>query len=191
MFDHFGFLAPLYDRIIPPPDPARLRERLALPTAGRMLDAGGGTGRASAQLRPLVGGLMISDLSRPMLERARGVGHPVQSRAERLPFPDGSFDRVLVVDALHHFVGRQREAIADLLRVLKPGGRMVIEEPDINRFVVKLVALAETLALMRSHFYSPAEIRDMVLGASPSRAQPVSARVESGEGFSAWVVVDK
>jgi hypothetical protein len=33
MIDHFGILAPLYDRLIPPADPAQLRERLRLPTA--------------------------------------------------------------------------------------------------------------------------------------------------------------
>ncbi|OQY37129.1 MAG: hypothetical protein B6243_01300, partial [Anaerolineaceae bacterium 4572_5.2] len=66
---------------------------------------------------------------------------------ERFPFPDNSFDRALVVDALHHF-HNQEQAIAELVRVLKKGGRLVIEEPDIHRFAIKLVALAEKAALM-------------------------------------------
>src|SRR5512139_3586051 len=114
MLDHFGFLAPFYDRVIPPPDLARLRDRLRLPSTGRLLDAGGGTGRVSSQLRHLVDEVIISDLSASMLKQAliKGKLQPTQAQAERLPFLDASFDRVVVVDALHHFC-HQREAIGD------------------------------------------------------------------------------
>lgn len=186
MLDHFGFLAPFYDRVIPPPDLARLRDRLRLPTAGRMLDAGGGTGRVSAQLRHLVDEVIISDLSVSMLKQAQVKGklQPAQAHVEHLPFPDASFDRVVVVDALHHFCD-QRQAIGDLLRVLKPGGRLVIEEPDIHRLIVKFVAVGEKLALMRSRFYSAEQIRDMVV------AHGLPAVIERDGQFSAWVSVDK
>jgi demethylmenaquinone methyltransferase/2-methoxy-6-polyprenyl-1,4-benzoquinol methylase len=184
---HFDFLAPVYDRAIGPPDPDQLSRLLRLPTDGRLLEAGGGTGRVAAQLRPLVGQLVLSDLSRPMLKQAQIKGEccaPLLGLTEKLPFPDESFERVLVVDALHHFA-HQAGAISELLRVLKPGGRLVIEEPDINRFAVKLVALAEKLALMGSHFYTPQEIRAMVA------AHGVMAHVETDGNFAAWIVADK
>jgi ubiquinone/menaquinone biosynthesis C-methylase UbiE len=185
MIDHFDLLAPIYDRVIGPPDPARLRDLLRLPATGWLLDAGGGTGRVSAQLRPLVDKLVISDLSTQMLRQALAKDIcPAQTRVERLPFPDDTFERVLVVDALHHFQ-HQPAAIRDLVRVLKPGGRLVIEEPDINHFGVKLVALAEKLLLMGSHFHPPAEIRQMVAD------HGLPARVETDGAFAAWVVVDK
>ncbi len=186
MLDHFGFLAPLYDRVIPPPDLSRLRDRLQLPSTGRLLDAGGGTGRVSSQLRHLVDEVIISDLSVPMLKQTqiKGKLQPALTRAERLPFPTASFDRVVVVDALHHF-GKQREAIGDLLRVLKPGGRLVIEEPDIHRLVVKFVALGEKLALMRSHFYAVEQIRGMIA------AYGHAAAIERDQQFTAWIIVDK
>ncbi len=185
MPDHFDILASFYERVIPSPDPVELTELLRLPTGGLMLDAGGGTGRVSAALRGLVGTLVVSDLSHNMLRQAsaKGILEPVRAHAERLPFPDQTFDRILVVDALHHFCD-QRDAIGDLLRVLRPGGRLVIEEPDCTRFAVKLVALAEKLALMRSTFHTPEAIGGMIAhrGFSP--------KIVRGDRFRAWVLVD-
>lgn len=186
MFDHFNLLAPFYDRVIPPPDPERLRALLRLPTAGRMLDAGGGTGRVSTQLQQLVGELVLTDASSGMLKQAQRKDdlRLTMAHAERLPFADESFDRILVVDALHHFHD-QHQAVADLLRVLRPGGRLVIEEPDLNRLRVKFMALAERLALMRSHFFSPEAIAGMV------RDNGLTARIERDDLITAWVMVDK
>ena len=185
MLDHFGFLAPYYDRIFGPPDPARLLELLDLPAKGRLLDAGGGTGRVSAQLRPFVDELVISDVSAKMLIQAKDKNLCCQAAAVQiLPFADKTFERVLVVDALHHF-GDQRRAISELVRVLKPGGRLLIEEPDLNRLPVKMLALGEKLLLMQSHFYKPSEIAAMVA------AHGLAVRLETDGRFAAWVVADK
>lgn len=186
MLDHFGILAPFYERVVPPPDASHLRDLLKLPTNGRLLDVGGGTGRVSAQLCSLVGELVLADVSAGMLKQARQKVEIdlTQAQAEMLPFADESFHRVLVVDALHHFRD-QRLAIADLTRVLKPGGRLVIEEPNLNRFSVKMVALAEKVALMRSHFYYPSEISAFIA------QHGLTARIEGDDQISVWVVVDK
>jgi demethylmenaquinone methyltransferase/2-methoxy-6-polyprenyl-1,4-benzoquinol methylase len=157
-----------------------------LPTKGRLLDAGGGTGRVSAQLIPLVDELVLTDSSKGMLAQARQKKRlrVSQSHTERLPFADSSFDRILVVDALHHFAD-QREAISEMTRVLKRGGRMVIEEPNINYFRVKLIALVEKIALMQSHFMYPEEIRAELTG------HGLRAHIEEDSHFAAWVIADK
>ncbi len=186
MLDHFDLLAPIYDIVIPPPDPARLRQLLRLPTRGRMLEAGGGTGRVSSRLVPLVGTLVINDLSAPMLKEAqrKGTLHPVQSYVERLPFPDGSFERVLAIDALHHF-NDHHAAVGELLRVLRPEGRLVIEEPDIKRLPVKLIALLEKVALMNSHFLPAEKIHALVA------SHGVEAQIGCLRDFATCIVVDK
>lgn len=186
MIDHFSFFAPIYERVIPPPEINQLQELLLLPARGRLLDAGGGTGRVSSGLSHLVDELVLSDSSRGMLAQAQAKAdlHIVQSHSERLPFKGASFDRILVVDALHHFRD-QRLAIANLIRVLKAGGRIVIEEPNIDFFRVKLIALAEKLMLMQSHFLTPVQIREELhrLG--------LSAHIKDDHQFSALIIGDK
>jgi len=59
----------------------------------------------------------------------------------------------VMVDTFHH-LRDQYVAAKETLRVLRPGGRLVVEEPDIRRRAVKWTALGERLLLMRSRFYS-------------------------------------
>ena len=183
---HFDFLAPVYDRVVAPPEAAPLRQRLRLPTAGRLLDVGGGTGRIAALLRPLVEQVVVCDLSAYMLHHvhAKCDCHPLQGCAEQLPFSKASFDRVLIVDALHHF-GDQCAAVAEFWRVLKPGGRLLIEEPDITHLVPKLIELVERLALMGSHFSAPPALGAMVSACGGA------AQVETDGVSTVWVIADK
>jgi demethylmenaquinone methyltransferase/2-methoxy-6-polyprenyl-1,4-benzoquinol methylase len=186
MFDHFDLIAPWYDRIVRLPVSDRLAEALRLPDDGILLDAGGGTGRSSFHLLPLVGRLAICDASLPMLRQALAKGgmDTTQALAEALPFRDNAFDRVMAVDALHHFFD-QRAAIKELVRVLKPGGRLLIEEPDRRRWIIKILAVAEKTAFMRSHINRMTDIAAMIAD------EGLAARIENGNRFTAWVIADK
>ncbi len=185
-FDHFSLVAPLYERFIRPPDARWLRELCAFEPHDRLLDVGGGTGRVSQHFRVDVAHVCILDLSVKMMCEALAKGGFCASlgAAERLPFRDGAFERIIAIDSFHHFRDHHRAA-RELLRVLAPGGRLVIEEPDIRRFSVKLVALGETLTLMRSHFYPPQAL--MRFFTVPGVY--LLTLHESSPNF--WVVVDK
>ena len=185
IFDHFDFLAPLYERFIPPKDPQELWTLADLPVAGALLDAGGGTGRVAQFMRGKAGPIVVLDLSYQMLSEARqkdGLS-PVCSHTEKLPFPGAAFARILMVDALHH-VCDQRATVDELWRTLKPGGQLVIEEPDVRTFAVKLIAVAEKLALMRSHFLSPQRI------AALFHYPDARVRVETSQ-YTAWIIAEK
>jgi ubiquinone/menaquinone biosynthesis C-methylase UbiE len=184
-FDHFGFLAPFYERVIKPRVNDPLHNIAGLPVKGSLLDAGGGTGRIAQTLVGMAGEIVVADLSLKMLREAakKNSLDVVNSHSERLPFPDRVFERILMVDALHH-VCDQKQTAQELFRVLAPGGRIVIEEPDLRHWAVKLIAVIEKLALMRSHFLSPPRIAKLF--------QPYAAQVEIVNiGANAYVVVDK
>jgi demethylmenaquinone methyltransferase/2-methoxy-6-polyprenyl-1,4-benzoquinol methylase len=182
----FDLLAPFYDHMISEKEQDTLRQPLNLPADGWLLDAGGGTGRASSPLVPLVDHMVIADLSFTMLQAAKEKGIPnlVQATSTAMPFAPETFNRIMVIDALHHMED-QNGSVTELLRALKPGGRMLIEEPDINIFGVKLIAVMEKLLMMKSHFHSPAEIAEMVF------ANGVKTEISSDGNASAWVIADK
>ena len=180
-FDHFDFIAPVYARVTYSSS-EKMRELAGLPVKGRLLDIGGGTGRVASALLDDLDEVVIADVSMGMLKQThRSMLRPVCSYSESLPFPDDFFERVIMVDALHHVINQPASA-REMLRVLKPGGRIVIEEPDINTFAVKLIALAEKLLLMRSHFLSPLQITSLF---------PAGSTTIISENSSAWVVITK
>ena len=182
-FDHFDFIAPVFSRV-GYASVADMVRHADLPTSGRVLDAGGGTGRVASAIREQAGEVVIADPSLGMLRQADRTHLGLAcSTSESLPFPNNSFERVIMVDALHHVIDQRRTA-REMYRVLNPGGRIVIEEPDIRTFGVKLIALGEKVLLMRSHFLSPEKIVELFSFDS------AKASIHAAEG-DAWVVIEK
>ena len=164
--DHFGFLAPWYDRIIKYKEDVEFIKWAALPFSGNLLDIGGGTGRVSRSMIDRVQNLVISDVSFGMLRIAKGKGLSATcALGELLPYPCESFGRVLIVDALHHCVN-QREVIEDAWRILKPGGYLLIVEPNYDHSSGKFIRLFENILLMKSKFLPDSAIISLLLDLS-------------------------
>jgi len=111
---------------------------IARPRPGeRVLDVATGSGDLAVALsrRTEPGGeVWISDINHRMLERGRdrlldaGIALPaVQCDAEHLPFESGTFDCVTVGFGLRNMTSKDA-ALAEMTRVLKPGGRLVVLE---------------------------------------------------------------
>jgi ubiquinone/menaquinone biosynthesis C-methylase UbiE len=109
----------------------RFRELLALTGAERALDVGTGTGPLALALAPLVREVVGLDPVPEMLAeaRARAAACPnasfVLGDAHDLPFAGGRFDVAVCGRTLHH-VDRVDEVVAELARVTRPGGRVLV-----------------------------------------------------------------
>lgn len=107
-------------------------KKVGFDTGMTVLDAGAGTGVVSWLEQAMVGeeGLVVAlDPSKGMLAEAkkRGVRRAVQGLGETLPFNDNQFDRVTMSYALRH-VADLKGLFVEYLRVLKPGGKLLVLE---------------------------------------------------------------
>lgn len=118
-------------------------ERLGVRPGDRLLDLGCGAGRhafEAARRGAVVAALdadagevkdvaaLLSAMADAGEVPAGGAGAAVNGDALRLPFPDGAFDRVIAAEVLEH-VPADRAAVAELARVLRPGGTLAVTVP--------------------------------------------------------------
>jgi SAM-dependent methyltransferase len=104
-------------------------EQLPLPPHARVLDAGCGSGRELEELRPY-GGVAGIELNPDAAEVARGRGDfDVRiGRVEELPWEAATFDLITCLDVIEH-TPDDRMALAELRRVSKPGGWLLLTVP--------------------------------------------------------------
>jgi len=122
----------------------RLWKRLTIDQSGvrrghKVLDIAGGTGDLTRKFARMVGQegkVVLADINDSMLKVGRdkllnsgvaGNVEYVQANAERLPFEDNTFDVITIAFGLRN-VTDQNAALASMLRVLKPGGKLMILE---------------------------------------------------------------
>lgn len=103
--------------------------RLPLPRDGRVLDAGCGSGRTLRELARFgeVSGIEL-DPDAAALARSRGDYDVRVGRLEELPWAEESFDLVTCLDVIEH-TADDRATLAELHRVTKPGGWMLVTVP--------------------------------------------------------------
>ena len=142
---------------------------LALTRDDELLDVGCGTGAAVREAAETVRRAVGLDLSPAMIEQARklaaglaDVEFRVADVSQPFPFADGEFTAVVCTTAFHHFP-EPIETIAEMSRVLAPGGRLVIADANRRHPVVFVLDLA-LRRLQPDHvaFRSPAQLmRDL------------------------------
>ena len=122
----------------------RLWKRMAIEMSGvrrgnKVLDIAGGTGDLAAKFSKIVGAkgsVVLADINDSMLKVGRdrlvdqGIVSNVQfsqADAQSLPFPDNTFDVITIAFGLRNVTDKDM-ALRSMLRVLKPGGRLLILE---------------------------------------------------------------
>jgi SAM-dependent methyltransferase len=133
------------------PDPREtVLEAVAECAPRRVLEVGGGPGELAARIGDELGcEVVMVDISPRMVElaRARGVDAQVGDAA-RLPFADGAFDCAVAAWMLFHLPDVDR-GLAELARVLAPGGRLVVVTNG-ERHMEELRAIAGNAAWDRT-----------------------------------------
>lgn len=147
-------------------EPRQLAEKLELQPGHAVLETAAGAGRNLGSIAQAVGeqGLVFGlDLSAQQLRRApralRHLANPpelILGNSSHLPFDDGAFDAVLDGFGMKYYPDKRR-AMEEMLRVVKPGGKVVIAElglPEGKRRTLR----QRILLLWLPHFRDPPPI---------------------------------
>lgn len=127
----------------------RMADLLSCSPEEVILDLGGGTGLLARRLVERCGEVHLLDESLRMVEQVRQEKIITQvGCGTKAPYPDRFFDAVILSDVFHH-VHEQDLLLDEVHRILKPGGRLLVNEVDLERFLGRMVGRLENLFFTR------------------------------------------
>jgi ubiquinone/menaquinone biosynthesis C-methylase UbiE len=165
---------------------ARIRDWAEAGPGSRVLDLATGTGALAESFCGRAGRIVGLDLCPDMTSRSsRPWDELVAGEAERMPFPDASFDACVCRQGLQ-FMDAPK-AVAEILRVLKPGGRVVLchltaygEEDRESTFLVQRLRNPA-----RRNFFMPGDVPALLREAGFHDVE--SADYLSVESVDQWI----
>jgi SAM-dependent methyltransferase len=131
----------------------RILELLDPRPGGRYLEVGCGTGADALACAARFGAEVVGiDASRVMIEEAtrRGLTTAVAADAHALPFPPESFDGAWADRTFQHLADPVA-ALAEIVRTVRPGGRIVVADPDYETHVVDVPDQELARRVLRFH----------------------------------------
>lgn len=158
----FDIVAPIYERVHFGAQETfdKIKSVVVFEQSDKVIDLGGGTGRIAKFLENKVQKVTVVDTSEGMLKQCR-QRHPRLSclyvEAQNLPFSDENINKVVIIDAFHHFQN-QKQVVKEIKRVLVKNGKVVVAEFNPTKMAGRLAMVMEKLFLMGSVFHSPSSL---------------------------------
>ena len=177
---------------------AAARAAELVPAGARVLDCAAGTGEFSLTAAERAGSVLCTDLSLPMLERARKKAQKrgltnisfAQRDITALPDRDGSFDAVIAANVLH-LLPQPERAVRELWRVTAPRGRLILPtylQGRVGTAYGTMIKIYQGVGFHYEHAFTPETYRMLL---ESMDLAPVSVEVIPGRVPEGIVVLEK
>ena len=171
---------------------AAARTAELVPVGARVLDCAAGTGEFSLAAATRAGTVLCTDLSLPMLERARkkaqkrGLTNISFARRDitALSDLDSSFDAVIAANVLH-LLPKPEKAVRELWRVTSPGGRLILPtylQGKVGAAYGTMIKIYQGVGFHYEHAFTPETYRMLLEGLelAPTILEVIPGRVPEG-----------
>ena len=166
-----------------------------VPHGARVLDCAAGTGEFSLAVAKGAGSVLCTDLSLPMLDKARkkaakqGLSNIIFAQRDitALSDPDGAFDAVIAANVLH-LLTQPEIAVRELWRVAAPGGRLILPtflQGKVGAAYGAMIKIYQGVGFHYEHAFTQETYRAFLerLGRGPVTVEVIDGKVPEGIGI--------